>query len=53
MVAEYLILKNDETLYWSTANVFPTKRRRADHLTVPIGLLDIGLLLKVGLDYLL
>jgi hypothetical protein len=52
MIAEYLILKNDEALYWNKANIFPAKGSRTVHLTLAMGLLNIGLLLKLGLDYL-
>jgi hypothetical protein len=31
MIAEYLILKNDERLYWKVANVLPLETRRFDY----------------------
>ncbi len=52
MLAEYLILKNDEALYWSKANIFPAKHRLFEPLAVLMAILDLALLLKLGLDYL-
>jgi len=52
MVAEYLILSNDEHLYWNKANVFPV-RPRLDFRVVAVGLLDFALLLKLVLSYVL
>ena len=51
MAAEYLILSNDERLYWTKANIFPVQRLRHFPL-VAVALLDLGLLLKLVLDYL-
>jgi len=52
MIAEYLILKNDEALYWKTANVFPAKRKIFDFRVCLVAMLDLALLLKLVLDYL-
>jgi hypothetical protein len=52
MIAEYLILRNDETLYWSKANIEPAQGA----ISMPvIGLitLNAALLLKLVTDYLL
>jgi len=51
MAAEYLILANDEHLYWNKANIFPA--RPTFHFWVlAVAALDITLLLKLVLDYL-
>ena len=45
MIAEYLILNNDETLYWNKANVFPAKFRVVVDLSaIAILVFDVGLL---------
>ena len=51
MAAEYLILSNDEQLYWTKANIFPV-RRFGDFRLVAVALLDLALLLKLLFDYL-
>ena len=51
MVAEYLILANDEQLYWTKANIFPA-RRTLDLRVLAVAALDLTLLLKLVLDYL-
>ena len=52
MVAEYLILSNDEHLYWNKANVFPVGPR-LDFRVVAVALLDFALLFKLVLSYVL
>jgi len=51
MVAEYLILANDEQLYWTKANIFPA-RRPFDLRLLAVAALDLALLMKLVLDYL-
>jgi hypothetical protein len=50
MAAEYLILKNDERLYWTKANVFPI-RRSFDLRLLPIIFFDSALLLNLICNY--
>jgi hypothetical protein len=50
MAAEYLILKNDERLYWRKANVFPS-RRRFDLRLLAIIFFDLALLLNLICNY--
>jgi hypothetical protein len=52
MVAEYLILKCDEQLYWNTANVFPVRSEIFDPGTLAVLVLDLALLLNLVLTYL-
>jgi hypothetical protein len=52
MVAEYLILKCDERLYWNTANVFPVRSEIFDPGTLAVLVLDIALLLNLVLTYI-
>ena len=52
MIAEYLILKNDEALYWNTANVFPAKTKVFDSRLFLVVMLDLALFLKLVLDCL-
>jgi hypothetical protein len=51
MAAEYLILSNDERLYWRKANISPVRRFRHIRLAA-VALLDCALFLKLVLDYL-
>ena len=51
MLAEYLVLKNDERLYWTKANIFPVKRF-FDWRILAVGAVDLVLIAKVVLDYL-
>ena len=51
MVAEYLILSNDERLYWTKANIFPITRT-IDFRVVAAAVLDFALLLKLVLSFL-
>ena len=44
MIAEYLILKNDERFYWSVANVLPLHRKRIDFRLLLMMMLDLALL---------
>jgi hypothetical protein len=44
MIAEYLILKNDERLYWKVANVLPLETRRFDYRLLLILAFDVTLL---------
>jgi hypothetical protein len=53
MLAEYLILKNDEALYWNKANIFPAKPRFFSLRVLSVAALDLALALKLILDYLL
>ena len=50
MVAEYLLLSNDEQLYWTKANIFPA-RPTIDLRVLALAALDVTLLLKLVLDY--
>jgi hypothetical protein len=50
MAAEYLILKNDEPLYWTKANIFPI-RPRFDLRLLAIILFDLALLLNLICNY--
>ena len=47
MIAEYLILKNDEALYWKIANVFPLECNTFDSRLFLIVMLDLGMLLNL------
>jgi hypothetical protein len=51
MIAEYLILANDEQLYWTKANIFPA-RPIIDFRVLAVAALDVTLLLKLVLDYI-
>src|SRR5262249_51649481 len=51
MVAEYLILANDEQLYWTKANIFPA-RPTIDFRVLAVFALDLALLLKLLFDYI-
>ena len=51
MITEYLLLCNDERLYWTKANIFPIQRFPRLRL-VAVALLDVALLVKLVLDYL-
>jgi hypothetical protein len=53
MIAEYLILKCDERLYWNTANVFPVRSEVFDPATLTVLVLDLALLLNLVLTYLI
>ena len=53
MIAEYLILRNDETLYWSKANIEAVKAASTRLPTALLLLVDAGLLLKLILDYVI
>ena len=50
MAAEYLILKNDERLYWNKANIFPV-RRGIDWRLAVVSLLNIALWIKIAANY--
>jgi hypothetical protein len=50
MAAEYLILNNDEQLYWTNANIFPV-RRAIGFRVLAIGILDLGLFLMLVFNY--
>jgi hypothetical protein len=52
MIAEYLILKNNEAFYWNTANVFPAKPKSFDSRLFLMALLNLALFLKLVLSYL-
>jgi hypothetical protein len=47
MIAEYLILRNDERLYWKVANVLPLEYRRFDLRVLAMAALDVTLLLNL------
>jgi hypothetical protein len=51
MVAEYLILANDEQLYWTKANIFPA-RPIIDFRVLAVAALDVTLVLKLVLEYI-
>ena len=53
MVAEYLILKCDESLYWNKANVFPVRSRFLEPGTLAMLVFDIALLLNLVLNYVI
>jgi hypothetical protein len=50
MAAEYLILSNNEQLYWNKANIFPA-RRAIDFRIVAAAALDFVLLLILALTH--
>ena len=50
MATEYLILKNDERLYWTKANVFPA-RRSFDWRLLGILFFDLALLVNLICNY--
>jgi hypothetical protein len=52
MIAEYLILKSNEALYWNKANVFPAENRIFNLPLLAMTALDLALGLKLVLDYL-
>ena len=47
MIAEYLILKNDERLYWNLANVLPLGTTRLDYRLLLAAVFDVTLLLNL------
>ena len=47
MIAEYLILKNDERLYWNLANVLPLETSRFDYQLVLALAFDVTLLVNL------
>jgi len=47
MAAEYLILSNNEQLYWNKANIFPA-RRAIDFRIAATAVLDFVLLLNLA-----
>jgi len=47
MIAEYLILKNDERLYWNLANVLPLETTRFDYRLLLALALDVTLLVNL------
>jgi len=49
MAAEYLILSNNEQLYWNKANIFPA-RRAIDLRIVAAAALDLVLVLNLALS---
>ena len=51
MIAEFLILKNDEAFYWNTANVFPVKLKSFDFRLFLVATLNLALFLKLVLGY--
>ena len=51
MIAEYLLICNDERLYWTKANIFPIERFSRLKLAA-VALFDAALLLKLIVDYL-
>jgi len=53
MIAEYLILNSDETLYWSKANIEPMQQSTAGLLVLVLLAVDLSLLLKLIADYLI
>jgi hypothetical protein len=53
MIAEYLIINNDETLYWSKANIEPVTRASVGFSVLAMFALDLALLLKLVADYLI
>jgi hypothetical protein len=48
MIAEYLILRNDERLYWNLANVLPLETRRLDYRLVLAAAFDLTLLVNLA-----
>jgi hypothetical protein len=53
MIAEYLILNTDETLYWSKANIFPLKRWALGLPELLLSALNFVLLIKLVVEYLM
>jgi hypothetical protein len=51
MAAEYLILSNDERLYWTKANIFPV-RCEIDFRLVAAAILDLALLVNLLVNLL-
>jgi hypothetical protein len=51
MIAEYLILRNDEPLYWSKANIEPVKSPSAYIPTILLLIFDIALLIRLFLQF--
>jgi len=47
MIAEYLILKNDERLYWNLANVLPLETTRFDYRLLLALAFDVTLLVNL------
>ncbi len=47
MIAEYLILKNDERLYWNLANVLPLETTRFDYRVLLALAFDVTLLVNL------
>lgn len=50
MIAEYLILRNDEMLYWSKANIEPVKSSSAYVPVVLLLVFDLALLIRLILS---
>jgi len=44
LIAEYVLIRNDEDLYWQTANIFPVGLRNRDLAVFLVLLLDVMLL---------
>jgi hypothetical protein len=53
MIAEYLILNTDETLYWSKANILPSKRLAYSLPELMLSALNIILLINLVVDHLI
>ena len=53
MIAEYLILNTDETLYWSKANILPLKRFAFGLPELLLSALNFVLLIKLVVEYLM
>ena len=53
MIAEYLILNSDETVYWNKANILPVKSSSVSLTSILLVVIDLGLLLNLITDYLM
>jgi hypothetical protein len=53
MIAEYLILNTDETLYWSKANIFPLKGLALGLPELLLSALNFVLLITLVVEYLM
>jgi hypothetical protein len=47
VIAEYILIRNNEDLYWQTANIFPVGLSNRDLMVFLAALLDVTLLMMV------
>lgn len=52
MVAEYLLIKNDEEKYWKTANIFSRNRNEFEIATLFLIVFDVALFVNLFAEFL-